>query len=231
MSHSTDNAGAVAASKNQLLRGTAIAAIVAAVLLVVAILPAEYGIDPTGIGKRLGLTALHNAAPAPASANVTPAAASAGPAASAATTPITPPVNALPTTVPPGSSVSAKGEQRGIAIASRQALPYRTDTMSIVLAPRKGVEVKTDLTKGATLIYSWKTAGGEALNHDFHGEPVDASHDEFESFILEKGVRESRGALIAPFTGVHGWYWENTTDAPVTVLLTASDFYRDIRKK
>lgn len=54
-----------------LLKATGIAIVCAAGLLVVAVLPAEYGIDPTGIGQRLGLTALHAAdanpaAPAPA---------------------------------------------------------------------------------------------------------------------------------------------------------------------
>jgi hypothetical protein len=215
-----NNSGAAAVSKKELLRGSAIAALVAGILLVTAVLPAEYGIDPTGIGKGLGLTALNNAAAAnsPAVAETAPVPA---PAAGLA----------LPTTVPPGSTVSAKGEQRGTAIASKQALPYRTDTMEIVLAPQKGVEVKTHLAKGATLIYSWKTQGGEPVNHDFHGEPVDAGKDEFESFILEKGVSESRGSLIAPFTGVHGWYWKNKTNLPITVVLTSSGFYRDIYKK
>lgn len=39
----------------ELIRATLIAATVAVVLLLVAILPAEYGLDPTGIGGRLGL--------------------------------------------------------------------------------------------------------------------------------------------------------------------------------
>ncbi len=34
------------------------ALVLAIVILVLAVLPAEYGIDPTGIGKKLGLTAL-----------------------------------------------------------------------------------------------------------------------------------------------------------------------------
>lgn len=42
----------------QLLKATAIAAAIAGLLLVVAVLPAEYGIDPTGLGKKLGLIAL-----------------------------------------------------------------------------------------------------------------------------------------------------------------------------
>jgi len=211
----TTTTGSIAASKKQLARGAAIAALVAGVLLVGAVLPAEYGIDPTGVGKSLGLTAMYNAAPVPA----------------AATTGAMPADAALPTTVTPGSTVSAKGEQRGISIASRQVAAYRSDVEEYTIPPHKGIEVKTRLAKGATLIYSWKTKGGEQLNHDFHGEPVDAGRNEFESFILEKGVQESRGSLIAPFTGVHGWYWKNNSDLPVTLVLNASGFYSDIYKK
>lgn len=39
----------------QLTRAIGIAVLVAAVILVVTVLPAEYGIDPTGIGTRVGL--------------------------------------------------------------------------------------------------------------------------------------------------------------------------------
>ena len=42
-------------SVSQLLRAIAIAVAAAALILVVAVLPAEYRIDPTGIGDRLGL--------------------------------------------------------------------------------------------------------------------------------------------------------------------------------
>ncbi len=202
---------AIVAPKRDLLRGTIIAAIVAAVVLTVAVLPAEYGIDPTGAGAAMGLTKLH-----------TPAAVLPETAGSPA-----------PAVAPPagGSTVSAPGEQRALTISSKPSVAYRADEMEIVLAAGKGVEVKTHLAKGATLIYTWKTRNAEQVNHDFHGEPVNAKEDEFESFILEKGVSESRGTLIAPFTGVHGWYWKNKTDAPVTVVLKASGFYTDIFRK
>ena len=42
----------------RLLKSTLVAAAIAGALLVTAVLPAEYGIDPTGIGRALGLTAL-----------------------------------------------------------------------------------------------------------------------------------------------------------------------------
>jgi len=56
----------------RLLAATAIALAVAAVVLVAAVLPAEYGIDPLGTGRALGLTALYEA---DAGADATPAAA------------------------------------------------------------------------------------------------------------------------------------------------------------
>lgn len=212
--------------KRELLRGTVYAAIVAAVILTVAVLPAEYGVDPTGLGKAMGLTKLHADSATPAIANNSaavqaPGAATAVPAAGPS----------VPAGGSPRSTVSAPGEQRALTISSRPSLPYRTDDMEILVAPGKGVEVKTLLAKGQTLIYTWKTKDAALVNHDFHGEPVNAKENEFESFILEKEVSESRGTLIAPFTGVHGWYWKNKSTVPVTVVLRASGFYSEIYKK
>jgi hypothetical protein len=202
--------GTVSAPKKDLFRGTVVAALVAGIILTIAVLPAEYGIDPTGIGKALGLTSLHSAAAA------APAAAEADAAASP---------------VPQGSQVSALGEVRALTIASKQTVAYRADIQEWTLAPGKGLEVKANLAKGATLIYSWKTKNGELINHDFHGDPTNANNNEFESFIAEKGVSQSSASLIAPFTGVHGWYWENKTSAPVTLVLHASGFYTGIAQR
>ena len=41
-----------------LIKATIIALLVGALVLVTAILPAEYGIDPTGLGSRMGLNGL-----------------------------------------------------------------------------------------------------------------------------------------------------------------------------
>ncbi|MDZ4079751.1 MULTISPECIES: hypothetical protein [Hydrocarboniphaga] len=49
----------IQASVPTLLKATAIALAGAAVLLVTTVMPAEFGVDPTGIGKVLGLSALH----------------------------------------------------------------------------------------------------------------------------------------------------------------------------
>jgi hypothetical protein len=47
-------------SNKALLQATLIALVIAAAVLVSVILPAEYNIDPTGLGAKLGLTALAN---------------------------------------------------------------------------------------------------------------------------------------------------------------------------
>lgn len=196
--------GVATASKRDLALGTLIAAAIAGVILTVAVLPAEYGIDPTGIGKVLGLTALHNPPETEAKNS-----AKDGVAAPAATPP----------------AVSAP-----LTITAKQVTPYRADTQKITLQPGEGLEYKTRLQKGAALIYSWKTQQGEKIHHEFHGEPQNAKPDVYESYINEKQVSESSGSLIAPFAGTHGWYWENKNTTPVTLTLNASGFYAELYK-
>ena len=43
-------------STGKLVRSTAIAAVTATAILIAVVLPAEYGIDPTGVGSALNLT-------------------------------------------------------------------------------------------------------------------------------------------------------------------------------
>jgi hypothetical protein len=51
----TNPGGTPALSSGQLIRGVLMAIGAATIVLVVAVLPAEYGIDVTGVGERLGL--------------------------------------------------------------------------------------------------------------------------------------------------------------------------------
>jgi len=62
-------------SSTSLFKATGIAAVIAGVVLVTTILPAEYGIDPTGLGHTMGLTVLNQASaaePEPAKAASSP---------------------------------------------------------------------------------------------------------------------------------------------------------------
>jgi len=63
-------------STGAILKATAVALLVAVVILFAAVLPAEYGIDPLRTGKLLGLTGISKAAePAPAAGRPVPVAA------------------------------------------------------------------------------------------------------------------------------------------------------------
>ena len=53
-------------SGRRLLIGSIVSLLAAVLILIVAVLPAEYGIDPTGLGRTLGLTQLSGDAAEPA---------------------------------------------------------------------------------------------------------------------------------------------------------------------
>jgi hypothetical protein len=192
----------------------------ATVLLVSVVLPAEYGIDPLGTGKHLGLTAIAEAS--------TPAEAS-------APTELLPPAVDGATILPvlqPTKHTSRWGRSavvKGSFIA--QPAGFKVDSRQITLEPGEGMEIKYHLAKGAGLIYSW-TASGVVL-FDFHAEPDvrppgEEQNDEyFESYDTQdvEGNREAHGTLIAPTTGIHGWYWENASAETVSIKLVSSGFY------
>ncbi len=61
-------------SRARLMKATLIAIVAAAIVLVTAVLPAEYGIDPLGTGRALGLDQLYAAEQTAAAAAAAPAA-------------------------------------------------------------------------------------------------------------------------------------------------------------
>jgi hypothetical protein len=208
-------------SMAKIATATVIAAAVAAVILVVAVLPAEYGIDPLGTGKALGLMDLANASEKPAAAPPTPAvAASPEPAPDTASAFTIVPV--LKPAPKPGDAPTVTGT------FIEQPNRYKVDSREIKLAPGEGMEIKYHMQKGAGLIYSWKSTG--KVLFEFHGEPdqkpAGAVEDYYESYKNETaGGDSSNGTFIAPNTGIHGWFWDNESSAPVTVNLVSAGFY------
>lgn len=191
-------------TSRQLLRSTVIALGVALVLLVTVVMPAEYAVDPTGVGRLLGLTQMGEVKKAIAEENAGPAVASQEMAA--------PAVAAAPAT------------------ASTEASPIvaaRQDEISITLQPGQGAEVKLEMTKGAQVNYLW-TANGGKVNYDAHGDPYGAPRDFYHGYSKGKQTPQDEGVLTAAFDGKHGWFWRNRGDAPVTVTLRVSGDYIDI---
>ena len=192
-------------SSRQLFAATGAAAVAAALLLVVALLPAEYGIDPTGIGKRLGLLALaRTAAPPPSSAASTDAAG----------------VDALR-----AQAIAVFGAQPGqsfdASAAVRSATAPKTEAMTVMVPPGFGVEVKALLAAGDSLVYHWSATGDVSV--DMHGQRTGAK-EEFTSYLVDGARREDAGSFTAPFTGAHGWYWLNKGRQPINVTVNVTGF-------
>lgn len=86
---------------------------------------------------------------------------------------------------------------------------------SFVLMPGRGVEFKLQMNEGDSVAYAWNATS--ALFFDFHGDRG-ADDPSFTSY--EKGAAAAdAGDFTAPFTGRHGWYWENRNRADVTIEL------------
>jgi hypothetical protein len=62
METTRQNIAPVIIARERIALAAGAALLVAGIILVVAVLPAEYGVDPTGIGRALGLTAMSDVA-------------------------------------------------------------------------------------------------------------------------------------------------------------------------
>ncbi|MEZ0122632.1 MAG: hypothetical protein AB9Q17_02445 [Candidatus Reddybacter sp.] len=169
-------------NKRKILTATLFAVVLAAALLIIFILPAEFNKDPLGVGEALGISGLSKPA-----------------------------------------SVSAE-------TVRKEEGTLREDSVSFQLLPFEFVEYKYQLNKGGSMLYSWtstKIRAGDSrlVSFEFHGES-DEVEGYVESYSLEEGDREA-GTFIAPFKGIHGWFWANHGPEAVTVTLSTAGFYTE----
>jgi hypothetical protein len=182
-------------SRSGLLLRLLVSAVVGAAIVVGVVLPAEYNIDPTGFGKLTGLVAL--AAP--------PA--------------------------PPQQPNTAPTAQEAAQIIPKEMADktwlykeeFRTDTVKIPLPAEGELEYKVQVKKGGVIVYNWTVDQG-TVYYDFHGEPPDNPKGS-QRYAEEQENNKANGALVAPFDGIHGWFWLNLTDKPQVITLKLSGFY------
>jgi hypothetical protein len=161
-------------TKATLFKYTLVSMLFAAITLLTIILPAEYNIDPTGIGHTLGLTVFHN----------------------------------------------VKEEKTSLLASEKVAVKPKLaiETIEIMVPAFSGFEYKFTMQQYKKLSYEWST-NGTALYFDLHGEPKGDTTGYFESYAIAT-LKGMEGSFTTPFSGVHGWYWKNTSNSPVTVQLT-----------
>jgi hypothetical protein len=189
-------------SKAQLVRSSVIAGVGAAVILVTIYLPAEHAIDPTGLGRVLGLTEMGEikaqlAAEAEAD-------------------------RLMDEQLGQDHSSSVIDTVFGLFVgaAHAQEAGVWRDEVSITLAPGDSAEWKLVMTEGQTAEYRMLVEGGR-VNFDLHG------HGGGQSVTYEKGRGSTgeEGGIVAAFDGEHGWFWRNRDDSTVTVTVQVRGDY------
>ncbi|SFR42456.1 hypothetical protein SAMN05216203_0183 [Marinobacter daqiaonensis] len=214
-------------STGKLIRSTIVAAIVALVLLVTVVMPAEYALDPTGAGRLLGLTEmgeikkqLAEEAAADEAAQMVAVESSVDEKAPE----LREPVVAEPVEDP------ASAPEAGVAATEPEAEPVIAgpqwqDEVSVVLTPGEGTEFKLTMEEGAVARFSWVSEGGP-INYDTHGDGGGQSI----SYEKGRGVPEDEGKLVAAFTGNHGWFFRNRNDNDITLVLRIAGEYGQLKK-
>jgi len=192
-------------STAKLIKSTILAAIAALFLLVTVVMPAEYAIDPTGLGKVTGLQRMGAIRVSLAKE------AEADNVQFIEEEPIVEFVEIeIPTPTPQVTTATQDHE------------------MTFTLAPDEGTEVKVTMSKGAKVDYFWETDGGK-VNFDVHG---DSKKEKIKYHPYYKGSNETKreGTLEAAFDGGHGWFWRNRTKEPVTITIKTDGEYTAIKR-
>jgi hypothetical protein len=100
---------------------------------------------------------------------------------------------------------------------------YRTDRRDFALGPGEFVEYKYRLEAGRTMLYTWTATGW--VRSEMHSEADGAPSGTAEFFEVAERTLFRHGSYVAPFPGIHGWYWLNEGPDSVTVTLEAAGFF------
>jgi hypothetical protein len=195
-------------SSKQLIKATVVALLIAIILLVTVILPAEYGVDPTGVGETLGLTKMGEikkqlAGEAKQEVQQT----------------------TIGKTKLVTKSVATDIEDELVVKASSVEVMV-TESRSIQLKPGEAAEIKLSMKKGAVVTYEWSVNTGH-VNYDIHGDGVGIK---YFGYGKGKAKKEDKGELKAAFDGKHGWFWRNRSNQTVTVTLSVFGDYNEIHR-
>jgi len=191
-------------SSAQLIRSTAIAAASAVAILVTVVLPAEYNIDPTGIGGVLGLSEMGEIKAQLAEEAEAD--------------------RLLEIEAEEQSSLMNDIFGLFVGTAYAQEAEVWRDETTFTLAPGDSAEWKLVMEEGQTVEYRMLVDGGR-VNFDMHG------HGGGNSVTYEKGRGSTgdEGEIIAAFDGEHGWFWRNRDSQPATVTVQVRGEYTEFK--
>jgi hypothetical protein len=197
--------------KKQLIKYLIISILIGGIVLVTAILPAEYNIDPLGAGEFFGFSKLY-AQPNAEEFEIQNV-----------------PLNFKKLTIEEsgsGPDVPIPVEVNSPPPAEQYVIREDSD-ITVVVPAGKGIEYKFKMLKYGSTKYEWST-DGSILYSDMHGEVLleNPPEEEFFESYAEAYSNNMTGTLIAPFKGIHGWYFRNKNKEDVTVNIKLKGQYQ-----
>jgi hypothetical protein len=189
----------------QIVKGSAVAAAVAVLAMVFFVLPAELGIDLTGFGEKTGLTGLAR------SGSGTNIYLERGLKRKNVLFPLDAAAK------PDEATLRATLAAKSIAIPARAK--FVSDHWEYELLPYDSIEMKYKLAQGQPMIFAWHAP--VPVHYDMHSVPDQGGNPATESFAISDAPSQT-GVYVAPFTGIHGWFWQNQTLNNVTVTIDAT---------
>ncbi|MCT4616135.1 MAG: hypothetical protein N4A49_14855 [Marinifilaceae bacterium] len=197
-------------SKKRILINLLISVLVGITVLIVAVLPAEYNIDITGLGNKLGFSSLY------VSDNIN-------------LEKVKEVEEVKPKQAHRKIELKNIGSPKNVARPNSAALPLskdnfakRFDEVNVTVPAGKGIEYKFWAKQLGHVKYEWST-NEEELFIDFHGETKD-SKGFYESYTVAYSDNMG-GTFLAPFTGKHGWYFKNSTKNDIQVNIKLEGEY------
>jgi hypothetical protein len=198
-------------TSRQLAISTVVAAAAAAVILTTIVLPSEYGIDPIGAGKVLGLTEMGEIKTQLAEE-----------AEADRVREVDAPAKSE---LPKDQGTSLMQTIGSFFVSTAHAEEVWKNEMSVTLAPGESTEIKLSMKQGAKATYSW-TAEGGVLNYDLHADGDGST----TSYKKGRAQPSDAGEFEAAFDGWHGWFWRNRTGDSVMVTIKASGDFTEMQK-
>lgn len=197
----------------KIIKATIVALLLGTIILVIAVLPAEYGIDPTGLGKMMGFNKLHQDAE---KTEVT----------SSLQVVEKPSSNRILKLENGGSDPEVKRPIEANNPPPTKQLEVREDSIQITIPAGGDLEYKINMLKYGVVKYEWITSKGTVF-FDFHGEVKEANPTDniyYESYTVAYS-NNMIGNFLSPFEGKHGWYFKNINDTVITISIRLKGQY------
>jgi len=107
---------------------------------------------------------------------------------------------------------------------------HRSDVIDVPIKGNNGqLEFMVRMKAGETVVYSWEVlsiSDPQSFYTEFHGHTEAEPGRGGDLMFYEKASgATASGSLIAPWHGIHGWYWQNKSAAAVVVRLRLAGFY------